>query len=93
MNEIRVVIAILLFFTNGYLIFDLAANGFAWGLLFIILVLFVLIHYIWPKDYKKDSAWLELIELVIDLPFRMIASFLRGLGRLFRSSDGIDIDI
>jgi len=92
-NELRVVLAVLLFFTNCYLIYDLIANGFEWFLLFIILGLFVLIHYIWPKNYKEDSSWLELLEFVIDLPFRLIASFFRGLGRLFRSSDGIDIDI
>lgn len=93
MNEFRIVLSVLLWSTNVYLIFDLALNGFNWFVFFIIILFFILGHFIWPKKTNYDHAWFELLELIIELPFRLLTSFIRMIGRLFKSGDGLDIDL
>ncbi|WP_028865367.1 hypothetical protein [Psychromonas aquimarina] len=94
MNEFRVFLAVVIFFISTYLVFDLFANGFDWIVLVFALVGYILIHYIWPKDKESESVWYDLLEYVVDLPFRTMAYMIRLLGRIVRGSDGdIGIDL
>lgn len=94
MNELRVFLSTILFTISSYLIYDLLVNGFSGTILFFCILGYISVHYIWPKQNDGESPWYELLEVIVDLPFRTMAHLLRSLGRLFRSTnDGIDIDL
>lgn len=94
MGFLRVILATSLFCISTYLIYDLFAYGFSWTVLFFCIAGYLLVHFTWPKDYGIDSDWLEILEFVVDLPYRVIALALRSIGKAIRSSDndiGIDL--
>lgn len=94
MDDLRVIIAICIFSVSSYLVYDLFANGFNWYVLAASIMGYLLVHYIWPSKNTEDSSWYDSLEIIFDLPYRAIAIFFRGIGRLFRSSDGdIGIDL
>ncbi|PKG38280.1 hypothetical protein CXF74_14280 [Psychromonas sp. Urea-02u-13] len=69
-------------------------NGFDWIKIIILLSGYISIHYVWPKEKASDSLWYELIEFVVELPFRAIAYLVRLIGRFFGHSDGdIGLDL
>ena len=92
MNELRIVIAVSLFLCSCYLVYDLIANGFHWAVLIACVGGFILAHYCWPKHSDGDSWWYDLLDLIINLPFRTIAVLLRSIGRV-KKDGGVDIDI
>ena len=94
MDVVRVIIAVALFCISSYLVFDLFANGFQW-LVFIVAVFgFIAVHYLWPKKGSEESEWYDLLEYVVDIPYRAISLFLRSAARLFRKSDSdFDLDL
>ena len=72
----------------------LVANGFDWAVLIFTVIGYISVHYIWPKEKESESHWYDLLEFVVDLPFRTIAYSIRFIGRIFKSSDGdIGIDL
>ncbi len=94
MDFLRELTSIIVFSISAYLVYDLIANGFNWVVLVVCLTGFVLVHYIWPKNSGHTGDWIDYIELIIDLPFRAIAFFLRSIGKLLRNKDadiGLDI--
>ena len=94
MNEFRVFLTVIVFFVSSYLVYDLFANGFDWAVLIATVIGYISAHYIWPKEKESDSIWYELLEFVIDLPYRTMAYSIRTLGRVFKNSDGdIGIDL
>ncbi len=98
MENIRVVLAILSFLTGCYLIFDLFYSGFNFYVLLCGMLAFVITHYLLPKNLEKsdddgDTDLSILVQIIIDLPFRCISYFLRSLGRLSRSGEGVDNDV
>lgn len=94
MAELRVITAILLFSLSSYLIYDLFANGFNWLILLTAIAGYWLVHLIWPKHSSEESAWYDIFELFVDLPYRCIALFIRSIGKAFRSGDGdIGVDL
>lgn len=94
MSVVRVILAIVVFCISSYLVYDLFANGFSWAVLFFCISGYVLVHYIWPKRAFRDSGWYDVLEMVIDLPYRTIAVVLRSIGRIFRGGDGdIGVDL
>jgi hypothetical protein len=86
-DRLRVIFATVLFCISSYLVYDLFANGFSWVTLLISICGYLLIHYIWPKRTSQDSDWIDLLELVVDLPYRSIALALRSIGSLLRNGD------
>ena len=88
MNEFRVFISVSLFCISSYLAYDLFANGFNLVVLVTCIFGYVLVHYIWPKHKDDDSAWYDLLEIVVDLPFRAMATLLRSIGRIAKSANG-----
>ena len=72
---------------SSYFVFDLIFYGFDW-LLFIVTILgYVLAHYIWPPKFDDESHWYDLLEHVVDLPFRILVNTIRGIGSVFKNSD------
>ncbi|MCP4321620.1 MAG: hypothetical protein GY787_07170 [Alteromonadales bacterium] len=94
MNEFRVFLATVVSIICSYLVFDLVINGFDWIVLTVIVIGFFSVHYIWPKNKESESVWYDLLEYVVDLPFRTIAYLVRSLGRIFKGADGdIGLDL
>ncbi len=94
MNEFRVFLSVVIFCICSYLVFDLFVNGFNWATLIFSLGGYISIHFIWPKHKESESIWYELLESVVEFPFRAIAFFIRSIGRIFKNSDGdIGIDL
>lgn len=68
------------------------AYSFDWLLLVFSLIGFVCSHYLWPPKHKEQNAWYDIFEVVVELPFRAISLFIRGLGKVFKNADsGIDL--
>ena len=43
---------------------------------------FGLAHVLWPHDGSAEASWYDMLEWVVDLPYRAMALALRSLGRL-----------
>jgi hypothetical protein len=94
MDELRVIVAIMVFSVSTYLVYDLFAAGFSWAVLLVCIGGYVLVHYIWPKKSSEDSNWYDILEILVDLPYRSIALAIRSIGKMLRNSDGdIGIDL
>jgi hypothetical protein len=92
MDALRVIAATILFAVSSYLVYDLAIAGFDWMTLTFCLCGFLSTHYLWPRSVAGESHWYNILELVVDLPYRAIALFPRSIGRLRRNKgDGFDI--
>lgn len=92
MNEFRVFLAVAIFVISSYLVFDLLANGFDWLVLVFTVMGYITAHYIWPKELESESIWYDLLEYIVDLPFRTMAYLIRLLSRMMKGSD-VDIGI
>lgn len=86
MDIIRVVVAVCIFCTSSYLVIDLFVNSFNLVVLGTAVAGFVLAHYAWPKNNKEYSAWYDILEYMIDIPYRCIALCLRTIGKVVRDS-------
>ncbi|SMF47283.1 hypothetical protein SAMN02745866_03040 [Alteromonadaceae bacterium Bs31] len=91
MDELRIFLSIVCFFTGCYTLYDLLASGFDIFVFIICPLSFILAHYLWPPN-SKDSPLLDLIEIIIDLPFKIIRTLVSSLRSQQRDSDGPDID-
>ena len=87
MNNFRVFLATSIFIMSSYFIFDLIFYGFDWLLLFASIFGYVIAHYIWPPKHDGESHWYDLLEYVVDLPFRILGSSLRAIGSAIKNSD------
>jgi hypothetical protein len=68
--------------------------GFSLPVLLFCIGGFVLVHFLLPKKSSVDEGFYEIFDLVLDLPYRTIATIIRSIGRLFRDGDGgVDLDI
>lgn len=94
MDLLRTIFATILFCTSSYLVYDLFTSGFDLIVLLFCIGGYLLSHYILPEKKPEAGDWFDILELVIDLPYRLIALSIRSIGRLIRSSDGdIGIDL
>jgi hypothetical protein len=93
MNPLREFIATLFFIVAIVLTIYLCTNQFHWGYLFIAIGCYIAAYWIWPskKDGQRadDYWWLDILELFIELPFRLIGWLLRAL----KNKDTPDIDV
>ncbi len=81
MDEIRFFLAVCFSGIGFYLIYDLIANGFDFFVFIAIPFLFVVAHFLLPKKNNSDSnVILDLLEFVVDLPYRLVAKCLRSIG-------------
>lgn len=92
MNDLRVIIAILIFCISVYLVYDLIANGFNFYVLAASITGFISVHFVWPRRLPDNSAWYDALEAIFDLPYQILAFGLRSIGRAIHKPD-IDIDL
>ena len=93
MNEFRALIAVIVFSISSYFIYDLSVNGFNWSVLIACILGYVSVHYIWPEKSEGESLWYEILEYIMDLPFKAISMLLRTIGRSIRKADDLDVDL
>ncbi|MET1076854.1 MAG: hypothetical protein ABWY06_02425 [Pseudomonas sp.] len=91
MATLREIAATLLFVLAMALVIQLFASGFAWGSLLGALLCFALAYACWPsrrRGQRDDaSGWIDLFEVVIELPVQALLWLLRWVGGLFRWLD------
>ncbi|WP_144393897.1 hypothetical protein [Pleionea sediminis] len=92
MNNFRVFLSISVFSISLYLIFDLIIYSFDWILLLLSVVGFACAHYLWPPKQDDESAWYDMLEIIVEFPFRAIALFFRELFKIFKNTDS-DFDL
>jgi len=93
MNDFRAVVAIFISVISFYLVIDLFISGFSWYVLFSAILGFLVVHALWPPKRDGESAWYEALQLIFDLPYRLIALSIRGIGRVAKDADGIGLDL
>ena len=93
MNDFRAVIAILISVMSGYLMIDIFIHGFSIRLMIASVFGFLLVHVIWPASRSQHSAWYDCLQLIFDLPYRLIALTIRGLGKAVKSADDVGFDV
>ncbi|WP_020409248.1 hypothetical protein [Hahella ganghwensis] len=91
MDTLRYVLAVCLFCISCYLVFDLFMSGFNLFVLIGAITGFILTHFIKPRHSQHDGDFIDILDLIIDLPFKSIALVLRSLGSLF-GRGGLDLD-
>ncbi len=91
MTTLREIVATLLFMLAMALVIQLFASEFAWLSLLGVLLCLALAYACWPsrrRGQRDDaSGWIDLLEVVIELPVQLLLWLLRGLGGLFRWLD------
>ncbi len=94
MDDLRAVIGIFIFSICCYLTYDLFINGFSLWVLIAVVLGFLFVHLIWPKNASGDSSWYDVLEWIVDLPYQALALFFRGIGRVVKGgSDDVGIDL
>ena len=100
MNAIREILSVVIFVAALCLVVNLVTAGFSWLILCCSVLCFLSAYFLWPSKKKgarnDDNRFLDLLELIIELPieaFIWLYRLLRLLGRLLSGKgDGIDFD-
>ena len=97
METFREIIATLIFIAGTVLIFSLI-GAFHWGALFAGFACFFAAYLIWPSkrsgQREGENYFLDILELIIELPIDMLFWLFRFVASLFRSKEsGFDVDI
>ncbi|ALU42168.1 hypothetical protein [Pseudoalteromonas rubra] len=101
MEQLKVVFALLGFFTGTCLILGVLTGHFHWASLLAGGFLYFISYMLWPSKKRgkreTESETMDVLESIIESPIDVISWLLRGLGRLFRfllstKGDGGDID-
>jgi hypothetical protein len=77
------------------LIYDLFSAGFNIYTFLCVFVSFILAHYLWPRNrHKNDKDFdiLDIVEIIVDLPFKTISQLIRAVGKSGPNDDGFDFD-
>jgi len=92
----RATTATIIFILGIIFLVKLFTAPFALINVIIALVCFAIAYFIWPSKKQgqrhEDSWFLDVMEMLIELPVEIIFWIFRMLGHLFRRGDGIDID-
>ncbi len=96
MTLLREIVAVLVFVIACSGVMELVVDGFSWATLGLVCFLFWLAWWIWPSKRKgqrsDDNRFMDILEIVIELPLEMLLWLLRLFGRLFKDADtGIDL--
>lgn len=86
--------ALTLFCLGAYLVFDLFVSGFNLVVLLTAVGCFVLTHYLNPGPNHQDEGvhiW-DILDIIIELPFRSIALALRLVGKTLKDGNPADLD-
>lgn len=96
MTIIRAITATIIFLLGIFFLVKLFIAPFEWMNVIIALICFALAYFIWPSKKQgqrdEDNGFLDVMEILIELPVEIIFWIFRMLGHLFRKGDGIDID-
>lgn len=98
MHALRELAAIIAFVMGVLLTAGLITDEFSWAYLLAATACFVISYGVWPSkrrgQRKEDNIFLDILEVIIELPVEALLWVFRILGRSFRGGDGgIDIDI
>ncbi len=94
MDELRTILAVALFATGCYLVYDMIAHGFSAYVLLGDILSFWLVHHLLPKrSQRQDSAtgFIDYLDLLLDLPYKAVALLLRSVGSLLNKGPDIDL--
>jgi len=98
MEALKAVLATLCYFIGGVYLTSIISGVFSWFEFIGGIICFVLAYYTWPSKKRGhrhfDNNLLDILEIVIELPFELLGWFFKFIGRLFRGKDGgVDLDI
>ena len=98
MTILREVLAVAVFCLAIVLLCNLTLQGFDGRLLVASITCFITAYVIWPSKRKgsrlDDYVFLDIIELIIELPVDLFLWLFRLITRIFRSNDShLDIDL
>jgi len=86
-------IAVILFTIAVSLTIYICLDIFSWSYLALAIICYLAAYWIWPSkkqgQREDNSIWLDIIEFLIEVPFRII----HGIFRLFKDNDGPNIDL
>ena len=98
MEALKELLATLSFIIGMVLLLSVGFSGFNWFELFFCITCLGLAYFIWPSKKRgqreSDNLFLDILEIIIELPVDIFTWLLRLLSRIFRNKDGsVDIDI
>lgn len=91
MEPLRILLATLVFLAGIAALVHGIAVGPLWVGLLDMVLCFLLAHWLWPRQRQVGGVWLDVLELLLELPVNAMLWLLRALGRLFRGIDGPDL--
>lgn len=96
MELLRAFISLIFFVSGVYLLIDGLIPEIDWFLLLMAVGAFLFAYAFWPSRRRgqREEAhnWLDLIEIVIELPIQMVLWAFRLCARLFKDGDaGVDL--
>lgn len=95
MNTLRECGAVLLFLAALASVVHGLSSGPWWPCLGLAALGFALAYWLWPSrrrgQRQDEHYWLDLLEILVELPVNLLLWLLRLLARPFR--DGIDLDL
>jgi len=92
---LRALLAIACFCFGIYFSVDFFLSNYDWTLLFFAVLAFLFSYFIWPSRRRgkreEEHAWLDFIEIIIELPVEIGLWIFRLFTRMFKDGDaGID---
>jgi hypothetical protein len=87
MDTLRAVLATLALLAGIACLIHGFSGGPLWLCLGGTLLFFLLAYWLWPRGRWQDSPWLDVLEMLVELPVSLLLWLLRQLGRLFRDID------
>lgn len=97
METLRECLAIFIFMLAVALIYAVI-DDFSWGSVLTSVGCFIIAYFIWPSKRRgqrnQENRFVDIIEIIIELPVEFFMWILRFIGRIFRNKDGnVDLDI
>jgi len=94
MIKLRELIAIITFLAGILLLIKLCLHPFVWVTLIVAIICFVFAYLMWPSKKKgqreEDNWFLDIMEIMIELPLELFLWTFRAAGHLVRKGD-IDV--
>lgn len=94
MEKLRGVVAVVVFIIGICLLIKLCVDPFEWTLLIIAITCLLLAYFIWPSkknNHREDNIYLDVLEIIIELPLEIFIWLFRILVRVFHKADFPDI--
>ncbi len=96
METLRAILSIACFCFGIYFCVDFFSSNYDWMLLFLAFMAFLFAYFIWPSRRRgkreEEHAWLDFIEIIIELPVEAGLWIFRLFKRIFKEVDaGIDL--